>query len=120
MGGDALAALSTTATFNLGLIVDFWNMDFDVSYLDSMLDKTHFFVASEEDALTNTTWQAGQELTEHIDFYYNFKDGRSMYDSSSIQLVGTFKGVAAPTPEPTTSTLSLLALASLCARRRRK
>ena len=120
VGGDALAALSTTATFNLGLIVDFWNMDFDVSYLDSMLDKTHFFVASEEDALTNTTWQAGQELTEYIDFYYNFKDGSRMYDSSSIQLVGTFKGVVAPTPEPTTSTLSLLALASLCARRRRK
>lgn len=121
VGGDALDALSTTGTFSLNLISDINSFDFYDSYLASMQGKTQFFVSDEAEALANTTWQAGQELTDYIDFRYIFEDNSTWYSPSNIKLVGTFKGVAAPeVPEPATSTLSLLALAGLCARRRRK
>lgn len=121
VGGDALAALSTTGTFSLNLISDINSFDFYDSYLASMQGKTQFFVSDEAEALANTTWQAGQELTDYIDFWYEFENKSTWYSPSNIKLVGSFKGVAAPdVPEPATSTLSLLALAGLCARRRRK
>ncbi len=123
--GDALDALSTTGSFTLDLINEFRSFDFLDSYLDGMKEHTTILVADDEDALAGTGWQAGQDITNLINFGYNFNNGSYYYGPSAIQMVGTFTGVDPPippypVPEPATGTLSLLALAGLCMRRRRK
>ena len=119
VGGDALKALSTRNTLTLDIVDGINSYNFLLNMLEDMAANTKFIVA--EGAPNDTNWQAGQDITQYINFEYKFNDNSWMYAPNSISLVGSFTGATPPAvPEPTTSTLSLLALASLCARRRRK
>ena len=119
VGGDALKALSTRDDLTLDIVDGINSYNFQLSMLEDMAANTKFIVA--EGAPNDTNWQAGQDITQYINFEYKFNDNSWMYAPNSISLVGSFTGATPPAvPEPTTSTLSLLALASLCARRRRK
>ena len=119
VGGDALKALSTRNSLTLDIVDGINSYNFQLSMLEDMAANTKFIVA--EGAPNDTNWQAGQDITQYINFEYKFNDNSWMYMPNSISLVGSFTGATPPAvPEPTTSTLSLLALASLCARRRRK
>lgn len=119
VGGDALKALSTRNTLTLDIVDGINSYNFLLNMLEDMAANTKFIVA--EGAPNDTNWQAGQDITQYINFEYRFNDNSWMYMPNSISLVGSFTGATPPAvPEPATSTLSLLALAGLCARRRRK
>lgn len=120
VGGNALESLSTKGSFSLDIIDGINSFNFLDSYLPLMVENTKFYVADEPGAFNNTAWQAGQDITEYIEFHY--EKGGWEYGAKTISLVGNFTGATPPdrVPEPATGTLSLLALAGLCARRRRK
>lgn len=119
LGGSALEALLQDGSFTLGLITGIKNSYFAPDYAD-LAANTHFYVSSDAEAIAGTTWLGGEDLTNHFTVKYEYVQS---YDWGpwQVNMVGTYTGVTPPAvPEPTTSTLSLLALASLCARRRRK
>ncbi len=121
LGGSALEALLQDGSFTLGLITGIKNSYFapDYDYAD-LAANTHFYVSDDAEAIAGTTWLGGEDLTNHFTVKYEYV--QSYYSGPyQVNMVGTYTGVTPPAvPEPATSTLSLLALASLCARRRRK
>ena len=119
LGGSALEALLQDGSFKLGLITGIQNSYFAPDYAD-LAANTHFYVSDDAEAIAGTTWLGGEDLTNHFTVEYEYV--QSYYSGPwQVNMVGTYTGVTPPAvPEPTTSTLSLLALASLCARRRRK
>ncbi len=118
LGGSALEALLQDGSFTLGLITGIQNSYFMPDYED-LVANTHFYVSDAAEAIAGTSWLGGEDLTNHFSVKYEYVQS---YDWGpwQVNMVGTYTGVTPPIPEPSTSTLSLLTLASLCARRRRK
>ena len=117
VGGEALATLlGGTGAFSMDIATGLGNGEeyFNSELLKQLALATTFYVADEEGAFTNGAGlDAGADLTSRIyNLTYNLKDG------GVLSLSGSFEQQVVP--EPTTGTLSLLALASLAARRRRK
>ena len=108
LGGSMLENL--TGDFSMVLFSNVGNIEsFTSSMLAQMLENTHFIVTNEVLGLSGG-WEAGEDLSAFLNNVEYSVDG------SSIVLSGQFAAV----PEPATATLSLLALAALAARRRRK
>ena len=119
LGGSALEALLQDGSFTLGLITGIKNSYFMPDYAD-LAANTHFYVSDDAEAIAGTTWLGGEDLTNHFTLKYEYVQS---YDWGpwQVNMVGTYTGVTPPTvPEPATGTLALMALAGLCARRRRK
>lgn len=85
------------------------------SHLDELELRTRFELNSEEANIVADRIQA-VITAKNIEFYGS--DGCAIVMNATLN-VGLYQA-ALPVPEPTTTTLSLLALAGLCARRRRK
>ena len=97
---------STTKNLDIGLFLNMQNWNgFNPG------DYTTKFVLSEELLAQGFT---ANIITNNLDYYMS---GSDMYMQTGLNVT---LAKAPAVPEPTTSTLSLLALASLCARRRRK
>ena len=118
-GGSALEDIllstsETPLTFTLTLAT---NVDaLDVADLNSLVGMTEFRITDELEGLTYLTRElAGLSLDEYVsDVHYSFADGALML-SGSVAVNGNIT-----IPEPTTATLSLLALTMLASRRRRR
>ena len=117
VGGDALAnLLGGEGSFSMDIATGIGNTDvFTSAFLQHLALQTKFYVATEDgaDTANNAGLNAGADLTARIyNLAYSFKDG------GVLSLSGSFEQQVVP--EPATGTLSLLALAGLAARRRRK
>lgn len=117
VGGDALAnLLGGEGGFSMDIATSIGNTDvFTSAFLQHLALQTKFYVATEDgaDTANNAGLNAGADLTARIyNLAYSFKDG------GVLRLSGSFEQQVVP--EPATGTLSLLALAGLAARRRRK
>ena len=114
LGSDFTVTLNKVYFLDgLSSISPLLSMDYQ-SHLDELELKTRFELNSEEADIVSNRIQAAI-TAKNIEFYAS--DGSAIVMNATLN-VGLFQ---APTvPEPTTSTLSLLALAGLCARRRRK
>lgn len=108
LGGSLLENLE--GEFNMQLFDNVGNIeDFTHDMLTLMLENTRFVVTTEAEGLCGN-WEAGADLSLWVQgVQYRVED-------SDIVLSGRFGAI----PEPATTTLSLLALAALAARRRRK
>ena len=108
LGGSLLENLE--GEFNMQLFDNVGNIEaFTHGMLTLMLENTRFVVTTEAEGLCGD-WEAGADLSLWVHgVQYRVAD-------SGIVLSGRFGAI----PEPTTTTLSLLALAALAARRRRK
>ena len=91
---------------------DIFNMAY-ADHLNVLEERTRFELSQEDGAIVSKGLQA-VITPENIEFY---TAGISIVMNARLNVV---LSAAPAVPEPTTSTLSLLALASLCARRRRK
>ena len=99
--------------FSMDIVTGIDNVGvFDSVLLEQLALQTHFFAAGEEGASTGAL-AAGSSLDSYLrNMQYSMNGG-------VLTLKGSY-GSASSVPEPATGTLSLLALAALCARRRRK
>lgn len=121
-GGEALVALaeSTTAeplTFSLTLAQDIGNVAY---FTDEMLagleGQTQFIITTEMEGLNGLNMElAGLSLNDYVSQVSYALNGNNLVLTGTVATNG-----ALSIPEPTTATLSLLALAALAARRRRK
>ncbi|MDO4818673.1 MAG: hypothetical protein Q3986_09635 [Akkermansia sp.] len=117
---DALAALlsGNGGSFSMTIATGIGNGDYFKSDLLSQLaDQTIFYVADEAGAAiaNDAGLKAGDTLETYIsDLQYN------LVDNTQLCVTGVFWAAEPMVPEPATATLSLLALASLAARRRRR
>ena len=115
---DLLSMVGQTFTLKLDLqlftrLVEAGDKDFISMVAGYGVDNTHF-ILSEDDAELVEKGLVAEFTPQNLKYYIN---GQEMYMETTLNVTLA----KAPTvPEPTTSTLSLLALASLCARRRRK
>jgi hypothetical protein len=94
---------------------------FTEAELSAMLGQTRLLITSEDEGLpSGAKHMAGKDITEYTfnSMKYELVEG-SKSGSYNVVLSGTF-GKVDVIPEPATATLSLLALAALAARRRRK
>ena len=108
LGGSLLENL--TGDFNMVLFSNVGNIDFFTDgVLATLLENTRFSVTDEE-AGVREGWEAGADLSSLV------QNVAYSVSGTSFVLSGQFAAV----PEPATTTLSLLALAGGCARRRRK
>ena len=119
-GGSALdnLVLSTTENpveFSLTLVQGMGNV-LDAGTLAALVGQTQFIITDETPGLSSATLGlAGTDLGAYVSgVSYELKDG-SLTVSGSIAVNGNLT-----VPEPTTATLSLLALTVLAARRRRR
>ncbi len=117
VGGEALATLlSGKGGFSMDIAAGIGNEEvFTSDLLQQLALQTKFYVTTENGAgiTTNGGLSAGADLTARIyNLAYNLKDG------GVLSVSGSFNQQVIP--EPATGTLSLLALAGLCMRRRRK
>ena len=117
VGGDALATLlGGTGDFSMDIATGIGNTEaFTSAFLQDLALQTKFYVATEDGAVitNNAGLSTGDDLSARIyNLAYNLKD------NGVLCLSGSFEQQVVP--EPATGTLSLLALAGLCARRRRK
>ena len=118
-GGSALEDIllstsETPLTFTLTLATNVGKLD--VADLNSLVGMTEFRITDELEGLTYLTRAlAGLSLDEYVSgVHYSFADGALMV-SGSVAVNGNIT-----IPEPTTATLSLLALTMLASRRRRR
>ena len=115
LGNNALTELISgqEGNFSMDIVAGIDNVDvFNSTLLDQLALQTHFFAAAEEGASTGAL-AAGSSLDSYLrNMQYSMNGG-------VLTLKGSY-GTASSVPEPTTGTLSLLALAALCTRRRRK
>lgn len=107
-GGSMLENLS--GDFSMVLFSNVGNMEsYTSDMLAMLLENTQFIVTDEEEGLL-TGWKAGDDLSGFV------KNAGYSVVGASLVLSGQFETI----PEPATATLSLMALAALTARRRRK
>ena len=115
LGNNALTELISgqEGNFSMDIVTGIDNVGvFDSVLLEQLALQTHFFAAGEEGASTGAL-AAGSSLDSYLrNMQYSMNGG-------VLTLKGSY-GSASSVPEPATGTLSLLALAALCARRRRK
>ena len=122
MGGEDFTYISgmrnEPLSFSLTLFQNVGNVGFfDESMLALMLEQTRFIITEEVEGLP--TWAAelkGADVSEYVvsDSSYYTVSGTNVVFVGSIAVNGNL------IPEPTTATLSLLALTALLARRRRR
>ncbi len=115
LGNNALTELISgqEGNFSMDIVAGIDNVGvFNSALLEQLALQTHFFAAGEEGASTGAL-AAGSSLDSYLrNMQYSMNGG-------VLTLKGSY-GSASSVPEPATGTLSLLALAALCARRRRK
>ena len=117
VGGQALAQLidpnsEESFSFELELFRNVDTLTLDNKTIEELIADSEFVITSDEEGLLDGRYDgwAGMNITEHItSALYTEEDG-------TVVLNVTMTAV----PEPTTATLSLLALAGLAMRRRRK
>ena len=122
LGGAALESLvaevNATLEFSLKLIqnIDSASLTMGAEGFAMLLDNTRILITEDSEGLTAATLHlAGQDITDML------SNAAYRYEGSTLVFSGTVTNNGTLTvPEPTTATLSLLALAGLCARRRRK
>ncbi|MDO4818526.1 MAG: PEP-CTERM sorting domain-containing protein [Akkermansia sp.] len=121
VGNDALAALlgsDSGTAFSMTIATGIGNGDyFKSGVLDQLAAQTIFYVTDELGAvITNDAeLNAGDSLNTRItDLKYKLED------NTNLCVTGVYWAAEPMVPEPTTGTMTLLALAGLCARRRRK
>ncbi|MDO4221929.1 MAG: hypothetical protein Q4C88_07405 [Akkermansia sp.] len=120
LGGGAMAALldDSGTEFSMTIATGFGNgNEFTTEFLKQLAQQTIFTYSTEEGAFTGShpQLQDGETLNTHIT-NLEYK----LLDDSRLCVTGVYWAAEPMVPEPTTGTLSLLALAGLCARRRRK
>ena len=122
-GADALGSLmnSTSAeplSFSLTLFQNVGNVGFfDESMLALMLEQTRFIITTEVEGLP--AWAAELKGADVSDYVVS-ESSYYAVSGSNVVFVGSIAANGSLIPEPATTTLSLLALAALAARRRRK
>ena len=122
IGGGALESLvaadNASLTFSLRLIQNMASESLTLNgeALAKLLNDTTIIVTSDAEGLTSgTLFLAGRDITSML------SNGEYAYEGNTLVFTGTVTNDGSLTiPEPTTTTLSLLALAALAARRRRK
>lgn len=120
---DLADAVDTTFSITLSRVafVDGLNMMSDLlkygneSVLDQLAQRTTFILSEEEETLL-TEGITGAVTPSRIRYYTS---GNTLYMEAGLNVM-LAKAANDNVPEPATGTLSLLALAGLCARRRRK
>lgn len=119
LGGLALEQVLSHQSINFEMDI-FQNIDEltiqDKTFAD-LLNQTTFVVTTDEDALVDSPYvdMAGVDVSDMITTtFYSESEGETQHN------VSLKVNIAGAVPEPTTATLSLLALAGLAARRRRK
>ena len=115
LGNTALDELTSgkEGSFSMDLVTGIDNVEFFSSDLLNQLAKQTLFFASDELGALPENLDSGSDLNSYLrDMEYSMNNG-------VLTLKGSY-GAVSPVPEPATGTLSLLALAGLCARRRRK
>ena len=122
IGGHALESLvamdGATLTFSLNLIqnIDSGSLTLDEEAFAVLLDNTKIVITADSEGLFDEAMQlAGMDITEML------SNAKYSYEGNNLVFSGTVINDGSLTiPEPATATLSLLALAALAARRRRK
>ncbi len=122
IGGRALenllAADGAALTFSLNLIQNIApeSLTLNEEALAALLDNTKIIITKDDDGLSEGILQlAGIDITSML------SDAQYTYEGNTLVFSGTVTHDGSLTiPEPTTTTLSLLVLASMAARRRRK
>ena len=122
IGGAALEALisseGASLTFCLQMIQNIHedSLTLNTEALTALLDNTSIIITEDSEGLRNGLLHlAGMDITSML------SDGEYSYEGNNLVFRGTITNDGSLTvPEPTTATLSLLALAGLAARRRRK
>ena len=121
VGNGALAALlgsDTGTAFSMTIATGIGNKEYFTSeLLERLAAQTFFFVTNEEGAvITNDAGlNAGDSLNTHITgLQYE------LVDNTQLCVSGVYWASEPMVPEPATGTMTLLALAGLCARRRRR
>ena len=121
LGGGAVATLlaNPSTEFNLTIATGFGNgNEFISDFLKQLAQQTIFTYSMEEGAFTGARpqLQEGETLNTHItNLEYKLVD-----DDNALCVSGVYWRDLPPVPEPATGTLSLLALAALAARRRKR
>ena len=122
IGGGALEALTAsddaTLTFSLSLIQNIAteSLTLNSEALAELLSNTSIIITSDAEGLTaGTLFLAGRDITSML------SNGEYSYEGNTLVFTGTVTNDGSlNVPEPTTATLSLLALAALASRRRRR
>lgn len=122
IGGAALESLvaadGASLTFSLSLIQNIGaeSLTLDSNALAALLGNTIIMITSDAEGLSaGTLYLAGRDITALL------SDGSYGYEGNTLVFKGTVTNDGSLTvPEPTTATLSLLALAVLVGRRRRR
>ncbi len=122
--------LGDTMNFTLSLIVGSGTSPVAESELESLLARTDYSFATAADAIALVAELELEALEEGLPLDYMVQEGSAHYElidnangGKDLVWSGTvvaIEGSGEAVPEPTTATLSLLALAALAARRRRK
>ena len=122
IGGSALETLVATAdaslSFCLSLIqnIDSQSLTLSDAVLAELLGNTSIIITSDAEGLFDGAQHlAGRDITSMLSNAGYSYEGNTLVFSATVKNDGSLT-----VPEPTTATLSLLALAALAARRRRK
>ncbi len=116
IGGEALSQLMSPSSepinFSLELFRNIDTLTLNDESIEELIASSEFIITSDEDGLLDDRYAAyaGQNITEYV------TSDISTTEDGKVVLNVTMTTV----PEPTTATLSLLALAALVARRRRR
>ena len=108
-GNTLIIDVSNGLTFNL-------NLDDSVAHTEG--EMSYFVLFTDVETLSLVGADSWDEVSINYNFGGNYEDPTMGYDAATGTLYVAAK--SAPIPEPTTATLSLLALVGLAARRRRK
>ena len=123
---ESLNNITLTLTGNSGSCVDSW---FSVYSMDTTNTLTTILELAVNDSSSLKSWSGSKsytinadslEATDKLVLFVRHNDDISKVTADTLQFTGLKATANLTVPEPTTATLSLLALAGLAARRRRK